>query len=352
MRTGRLFSKHGLRWLGVVATVLALTGYGMTTLRAEESGNAEEQELPDPEDIAFTTSDGLKLNATYYPGTEEKDSVPVILLHMLHGSRIDYADLAQMLQENGHAVLVPDLRGHAESTKHKGSRVPLKSSSLSRLDYAHMVQTDLPRLKRFLVAENNDKKLNIEKLCVVGAGLGASVALNWTAMDWSLEPVGVRKQGQDVKALVLISPNWSTPGLSLRAPMTARPLRVQVWGDALKNVFKDPDEQNFAAPVALDFRKEVSVLIVVGKGKSKAVGDARRLHKMFKTHHPESFSGPPDLFYGAFDTSLQGTKLLDPMLTLEIDDEKRNLKSLVAMIIKKRAADRSLPWQERKDPYD
>lgn len=343
MRARRLFSKHGLRWLGAVAAVVAFTGYGMTTLGAQESGDHEEQEIPEPDDIAFTTSDGLKLNATYYPGTEKKDSVPVILLHMLHGNRNDYADLAPMLQEKGHAVLVPDLRGHGESTKHKGSRVPLKSSSLSRLDFARMVQVDMPRLKHFLVEENNDKKLNIEKLCVVGAGMGASVALNWTAFDWHLKPVGDRKLGQDVKALVLISPDWSTPGLSLRPPMTARPLRVQVWTDAMKNVFKDPDEQNFAAPVALDFRKEVSVLIVVGKGKSKAVGDARRLQKMFKTHHSESSSGSQDLFYGALDTSLQGTKMLGAKL---------KLKSHIATFIEKRAADRSLPWQKRTAPYE
>ncbi len=343
MRARRLFSKQGLHWLCAVATVVALAGYGTTTLNAEESGDDTEQELPEPEDMAFTTSDGLKLNATYYPGTEGKDSVPVILLHMLHGSRNDYADLADMLQEKGHAVLVPDLRGHGESTRHRSSRVPLKSSSLSRLDYARMVQTDLPRLKRFLIEENNDKKLNLEKLCVVGAGMGASVALNWTALDWHLEPVGKHKQGQDVKALVLISPDWSTPGLSPRPPMAARPLRVQVWGDALKSVFKDPDEQNFAAPVVLDFRKEVSVLIVVGKGKSKAVGDAKRLQKMFKTHHPDSSAGSKDLFYGALDTSLQGTKMLGAKL---------NLKGHIATFIEKRAADRSLPWQERKDPYD
>ena len=74
--------------------------------------------LPAPIELMgndWVTSDGARLSATFYPGRETKDTVPVILLHMSEGDRKEYLELAPYLQEQGHAVLVPDLRGHGES---------------------------------------------------------------------------------------------------------------------------------------------------------------------------------------------------------------------------------------------
>ena len=62
--------------------------------------------------------------------------------------------------------------------------------------------------------------MNIDKLCVVGSEMGASVALGFAAFDavgYGSGAVyyGPRKLGRFVKALVLISPKWSVPGLPL-----------------------------------------------------------------------------------------------------------------------------------------
>ena len=68
------------------------------------------------------TGDGLELALTYYPGTKGKQTIPVVLLHGWKQSRNDYKDLAPALQKLGYAVIVPDLRGHGESTRLKGAR--------------------------------------------------------------------------------------------------------------------------------------------------------------------------------------------------------------------------------------
>ena len=309
----------------------------------EEDGAAEGP--AEPEEVVLETADGVRLAATYYPGGKGQETVPVILLHMYERDRNDFSDLAPQLQSLGHAVLVPDLRGHGDSTAKKGARVPLSAASLARTEFMNMVQFDMQRLRAFLLSKNNAGELNIEKLCVVGAEMGASVALSWARFDWSLPTVGHKKQGQDVKALVLISPEWSR--LPLKTAMTGQPLTLQIYDPQLKKVFKEPDEINFQMPVQIDFRKEVSVLIVVGGEKSKAVSDAQRLHKMLKPFHPppptDQRATKQDLFYGALGTSLQGTQMLGAKL---------NLERHIAKFIQLRLVNRSFPWQERKDPYE
>ena len=309
--------------------------------------NNEGPAIPPPEDISLTTSDGVKLEATYYPGTSSKETVPVILLHMFKGSRADYRQLAPYLRQKGYAVLVPDLRGHGESTSRRGYSVPMKASTLGRQDFIDMVRFDVLRAKQFLIDKNNDGELNIEKLVLVGAEMGASVAMNFARLDWNLPPEGNRKQGQDVKAVVLISPEWNTTGLPLRTALTGQNLTIRVWDPQLKQAFKEPETMDFRMPVALDFRREVSFLITVGKDNSRAVRDAKRLHSMLQPLHPtpseDERAAKQDLFYGALDTSLQGTKLLGV--------QSLGLEKTIAQFIHYRAANRPFQWSERTNPY-
>ncbi len=120
-------------------------------------------------------------------------------------------------------MIVPDLRGHGGSTTLKrpnqNANVKLKSPrmGLSRPDgrpvsvnivMDYMVRFDMETAKGFLTQKNNNDpgEVNIELLCVVAFQESAVVAANWAAQDWSWQQFPALKQGQDVKAIALISP--------------------------------------------------------------------------------------------------------------------------------------------------
>jgi pimeloyl-ACP methyl ester carboxylesterase len=330
-----------------LAVAILLAGSGFCAAGAPGKSAARNEEPLKQRPVTLVTNDGVRLAATYYPSTKGKDAVPVVLLHAHKGSRKDYAELAAFLQKLGHAVLVPDLRGHGDSTEVRGTPAALSADNMSRADFVRMVTGDMEAIKDFLREENNAGRLNIEALCVVGAEMGASVALTWTQLDWSRPPVGIYKLGQDVKALVLISPEWSTPGLPLKPILTRSNARYPLTDPLLISAAKK-GIITFKNPYELDMRREVSAMIVAGKGDSRAVRDAQRLYTMLKRYHPD----PPekewvkkqDLFYGTRDTSLQGTKMLG-VSGLGVDE-------LIANFIKLRLVDRPFPWQHRtKDPH-
>jgi len=332
----------GLLW--AVALMALLWPMPSAVTQAAEA--ADPKTPPPVEDTELVTTDGVRLVVTFYPGTKGKETIPVVLLHGKNGSRKDFGRLAPYLQSLGHAVLVPDLRGHGDSTSRKNSEIPITADRMSSRDFAMMATMDMEKIKAFLIGRNNAGELNIEKLCLVGADMGASVAICWTWLDWIRKPIGHTKQGQDVKAVVAISPEWNTQGLPLRTAMTSQPPSILVYDSQLQKAFKESEAMNFRLPVALDFRREVSVLIVVGKNTSSAIRDAKGINKMLQPFHPE----PPeeerlekqDLFYGEFDTKLQGTQMFSANLGLE---------RFIANFIQLRLVKRSFPWAERKDPY-
>lgn len=303
--------------VGVLAVAVLLSTAVGTVFAQKKS--ADKEELPPPEELGgadLLTRDGVQLKATYYGSNLGKEAVPVILLHSYKGDRKEFAALAPVLQEQGkHAVLVPDLRGHGESTTQllAGNRTrELDATKFRPDDFARMVTYDMETLKAFLMKKNNAAELNIEKLCVLGGGMGASVASDWARQDWSWPPLVGKKQGQDVKALVLISPEFNFPGLNL-----ARAL-------------------NHAA-----VRSRLSVLIIVGEDDRRSLADARRIESMFAKQRPEpEDASQRDLYFAALDTKLQGTKMLGiPELNLE--------RGILAFI-DRRLTKQQYPWRERE----
>ena len=275
---------------------------------------------PEPMTVPLQTRDGVLLKATFYPGTKGKKTVPVVILHEWKAKRSDYKELALFLQSKGHAVIVPDLRGHGDSTQlRRGQERPqvLSALKIKTRDIEMMIREDMEAVKRFLRDQNNAGELNIEKLCIVGVEMGAVVAANWALDDWRWPELPTYKQGQDVKALLLISPEMTVKGVSM----------AQAIDDAR-------------------LQGNLSIMLMVGQKDRKALEATEKLENKLARFHPEPAEGESKdkktLYVVKLDTTLQGAKL--------VNQTELKADRIIAGFIDLRLVDQSFPWSERRRP--
>ncbi len=226
------------------------------------------------ETAALETSDGVSLSLSFYPPAG--DSVATVLLvHDVGGSHASVRELATGLQRAGCAVAVPDLRGSGGST---GGGQRSGGSSLKRNDLLMIAGTgggsvrsqarirgDLETVRNWLKAKEQEGEIALERFCVIGSGLGGTLAALWAAADWGWQPITRGPQGQDVDGLILISPVWADKGISINKALGAR---------ALVN----------RRPVK-PLLEHLPVMIIAGEDDSQA----ERLFKTFQQARPTSW---------------------------------------------------------------
>jgi len=291
-------------------------------------GDPKDEPPPAPENLFLRTKDGWNIFYTFYgpkkgvrPG---KSVVPIIMLHGWQGQGSEYAELATILQSWGFASIVPDLRGHGRSVnvirrKPNGEEEDkvVKADDLMPQDLEGMVN-DVEAMKRVLVDKNNKAELNIEMLTVVAAEVGTIVALNWSALDWNWPIMPAFKQGQDVKALVLLTPQQTFKRLNANTALTHQAIS-----------------------------RRLSILIAVGDQQSRDLSEAKRIHSRLERIRPpvvaEDRLQKQDLFLIPAPTPLQGTKLLDRALPVG----GSIMKFLELRLLRKQE---DFPWTERRDP--
>ncbi len=217
----------------------------------KKSGQKVNKVTP-PENVVLQTSDRVKLSVTYFaPPTEEgksAEAIPIILLHEWEGNRKQLLNYAAYLQKQGYAVIVPDLRGHGGSTGLAGSTVSIDAKKFRKQQVAS-VQKDIERCKKFLVQRNNAGEVNINLLSMVAVGQTSVLAMQWVLNDWfAYPPVNADgiKQGRDIKALVLISPQKKLNGISLMGNMK-HSLYTGAGGVAMPMMIVWAEEDDLAA---------------------------------------------------------------------------------------------------------
>jgi pimeloyl-ACP methyl ester carboxylesterase len=297
---------------GAAASVLALVVIFAPAF-AQETKEKPNRKGPEPRQVSFTTKDGLELWAWYFPSDKGREAVPVLLLHDWGGSGSDFKGLAEHLQSAGHAVLVPDLRGHGDSTKYKDTtKKELDLKRMQPRDCRLMYSMDVEACKNHLIKENNLERLNIEKLCIVGVGLGGLVGMNWAIADWSVpDLLGGIKQGRYVKALVLISTPWTEKTVSVNDPLKQT---------AIVN--------------------KLAFFIITGK-KGSVAADAGKIHKRLEAARGGT-GAEKELVYLPIETNNQGIELLAHAKFRMLE----NIEKFVAAAAKARPGE----WARVKDP--
>jgi pimeloyl-ACP methyl ester carboxylesterase len=208
----------------------------VTAVYAQENNNIVNDKNNNPtastgagQRVSFLTDDKVLIVGTYYPAqTTTTSSTPsstttsnaVILLHMLGHNRSDWNGFVSTLgnKTNGYAVLSIDLRGHGESTSSQNGNT-ISFQSFTPDDFNKMVM-DVKAAKQFLVTQKN---INPNDIAIVGASIGANVALNYAASDPS------------IKAVVLLS-----PGLDYRGVTTSDAIRQYKGPIYIATAGKDP----------------------------------------------------------------------------------------------------------------
>lgn len=263
--------------------------------------------------LELVTKDNVTLRAFYFPSDRGKEAIPVIIVHEWQGQASPYIGLVKALWEAGCAVIVPEFRGHGGSREYfVGERkVEFDIARMGRADVANIINGDMEAVKKFLRGENNAGKLNLNALALVGIREGGIVAAHWAVKDLNFPSVGAMKQGQDVKAIVLVSPEKILKGFSLDETLQDNLL----W--------------------------QLPFLIVAGQ-TSPQFADADRLSKRLGIRKKKATGGTAvGLQVETVNTSLSGPALLN---------DAPGVTEKVVTFIKTQLVDRSakIPWIERQ----
>lgn len=130
----------------------------------------------------LVTDDGFKIAYDYHFVSDKG----VILIHMMNQNKDDMKSLADFLNKNGYSTIAIDLRGHGKSDG--------RWQDFSEEDFQNM-RYDLKAAKNFLVQKG------VNRISIVGASIGANLALNYSASS-------------DIKRIVLLSPGENYHGIT------------------------------------------------------------------------------------------------------------------------------------------
>lgn len=247
------------------------------------------------EDKTLTTKDGIAVRITYFPSSLGTQAPCVIMLPGKKGNRrIWNTTLAEPLQQAGYAVVTVDLRGHGETALVPGVNAgnagvkKAETATPKPRDYQAMIVGDLEAVKKFLFDEHQAGHLNMNKTAIIGADFSAVVAMVYAEADWAKTPYDDAPtpatrtpRGQDIRALVLLSPDGTVSGLN--ASNAANALRTL----------------------------RIPVMIGIGKGDNQDRGAAKKLFEQLTIDKRD------DVYKEEYDGKYRGTDLIGKKLKVE-----------------------------------
>ncbi|MCA8989434.1 MAG: hypothetical protein KDA78_17420 [Planctomycetaceae bacterium] len=254
------------------------------------------------------TRDNWPIKITYFKHEGMRDAPVVVLLHDQQGDRrVWTAGFANDLWGKGYAVVAVDLRKHGESKLETTAGAPSDVGDLKPDDYKKMVAFDMDSVKKFIFDEHTKQNLNMRKIGIIAPEMSAVIALNFAMIDWQQMPYddapvpSMRTpRGQDVRAMVLISPVTSVKGLT-----TASPIRIM---------------RNGGLPIAY--------LFCVGEKDTQDNGSAEQLYKQIAGRNA---ANNEKVFLEKYPNNLRGMALLGKKLKLEAHIEVFLQKNLLEL---------------------
>lgn len=192
------------------------------------------------EPLTFKTRDGLTLSAFFQA---PKSSEPtVIMLHGLGSTKAEWKMLIDRLAPLGWGVLAYDARGHGESAKQPNARPYQEFGPPGPQSSWEKMIDDVGAAVQFLIRE---KQVDRRSIFVIGASLGANVALNFAVYSPRLRGAVLLSPGlnyQEIKTDQTILKAKNPPTLIVASPadgyafLSSRQLKqlnpaVTLWSD-------------------------------------------------------------------------------------------------------------------------
>lgn len=305
---------------------LAIAVFGLSLClgqQAEAQPKTTKSKKAAGEDRTLRTKFGIDLKITYFRSTAGKDAPVAILLHGQAGNRLVWKNVAETLQQDhDFAVVTVDLSGHGESGsrgKSSGGK-NAEAGPPSRTEYAAMVADDMEAVKRFLMEEHQKGMLNISKLAIAGADVSTAVAIAYADFDWNKKrfadaPTFAQQtpRGEDVRALVLLSPLDTAPGLTIGQ--------------------------------SLDRLQKRGVQGMIGVSKDDKVY-AKQAKKVYEHLMPKKDIDPEKqyVYYVEYDGKLRGTDLLNR--------EDQKVETNIINFLVKHVKDLPIEWRDRRSLAD
>lgn len=185
------------RYVAVCFLALTLLPIGACT-RNNAAG------VPEGAEVQFNTADGFRIHGTMFSPEGERPP-GLILVHMLGSDRSSWRNFARKAQQAGFMCLAYDMRGHGESTLQDGQ--PKSFAAFTDADWA-AATADIEAAKKALVEQGADPA----NLAIIGASIGANLALVYAQGDRDIQTVVMLSPGLDYKSIRTESVMKAYPG--------------------------------------------------------------------------------------------------------------------------------------------
>lgn len=149
-------------------------------------------------EVTFTTSDGYTIAASIYPVDHAKPA-GLVLVPMLGTTRERWQSFAQAAQREGYMSIAIDMRGHGGSTMRNGEKTSYKSFTAE--DWLGVL-SDIAAAKQALLDAGSDA----DNFAVIGASIGANLALRYATVDPDIQAVGMISPGLDYRGVTVEEP--------------------------------------------------------------------------------------------------------------------------------------------------
>lgn len=162
---------------------------------------------PKEQPVSLTTKDGWSLSAVYLPSTK---NTTVVLLHDLGKNKEAFSSFKKALAKAGFGYLIPDLRGHGQSTG-KGA-YPSFAKEGPDNPFNKMMQDALAAVS-FLKSKGTAE----QNILLLGTGLGANVAAKTAGALPNLKGIALISPGVNIRDVLPVPALRSYKGAVLIA---------------------------------------------------------------------------------------------------------------------------------------